>query len=110
MLDYRFWRDFVEIENVVAIKVAPFNRYRTIDVVRAVAESGRDIALYTGNDDTIVTDLVTPFAFQVDGQARTLHIVGGLLGPLGGVDAAVQWKCSRSVTQRCGRRMPFRTV
>lgn len=80
VLNYRFWRDFVEIENVVAIKVAPFNRYRTIDVVRAVAESGRDIALYTGNDDTIVTDLVTPFAFQVDGQARTLHIVGGLLG------------------------------
>lgn len=80
VLAYRFWREFVEIENVVAIKVAPFNRYRTIDVVRAVAESGRNIALYTGNDDTIVTDLLTPFAFQTPGRVRTLHIVGGILG------------------------------
>src|SRR5256884_2901434 len=61
-LSYRFWRKFVEIENVVAIKIAPFNRYQTLDVVRAVAESGRsDIALYTGNDDNIVLDLLTPF-------------------------------------------------
>ena len=56
-----------EIENVVAIKMAPFNRYQTIDVVRAVAESGRDIALYTGNDDSILVDLLTEYAF---GSAR----------------------------------------
>src|SRR6266481_8045460 len=59
-LPYSFWRSFVEIENVVAIKIAPFNRYQTLEVIRAVAESGRrDIALYTGNDDNIVLDLIT---------------------------------------------------
>ncbi len=62
VLPYRFWRRFAEIETVVAIKMAPFNRYQTLDVVRAVAESGRDdIALYTGNDDNIVLDLLTPY-------------------------------------------------
>lgn len=76
ILPYAFWREFAEIERVVAIKIAPFNRYQTLDVVRAVAESGRDIALYTGNDDNIVADLVTPF--RVGG--RELRIVGGLLG------------------------------
>ena len=80
MLSYRFWREFAEIENVVAIKIAPFNRYQTLDVVRAVAESGRDIALYTGNDDNIVTDLVTPYAFQISGRLEERRIVGGLLG------------------------------
>jgi dihydrodipicolinate synthase/N-acetylneuraminate lyase len=80
LLSYRFWREFVEIENVVAIKMAPFNRYQTLDVVRAVAESKRNIALYTGNDDNIVMDLVTPFVFGADGQRRELRIVGGLLG------------------------------
>lgn len=80
-LPYSFWRRFAEIENVVAIKLAPFNRYQTLDVVRAVTESGReDIALYTGNDDNIVIDLLTPFRFQVDGEWRTRRIVGGLLG------------------------------
>lgn len=80
-LSYGFWRRFAEIENVVAIKIAPFNRYQTIDVVRAVAESGReDIALYTGNDDNILADLATPYRFQVGHDARTLRIVGGLLG------------------------------
>src|SRR5579871_6253736 len=80
LLSYSFWRRFAEIENVVAIKIAPFNRYQTLDVVRAVAESGRDIALYTGNDDNIVMDLVTPFSF--DGKARLgcRRISGGLLG------------------------------
>lgn len=64
LLPYRFWRRFVEIENVVAIKIAPFNRYQTLDVVRAVAEAGReDIALYTGNDDNILLDLLTPYLF-----------------------------------------------
>jgi len=79
-LSYRFWRCFAEIENVVAIKIAPFNRYQTLDVVRAVSESGRDIALYTGNDDSIVTDLLTPYRFPVNGENRELRIVGGLLG------------------------------
>jgi dihydrodipicolinate synthase/N-acetylneuraminate lyase len=76
VLPYEFWRAFAEIENVVAIKVAPFNRYQTIDVMRAVAESGRQIAIYTGNDDNILLDLLTPYRF---GDV-TVRIVGGLLG------------------------------
>jgi dihydrodipicolinate synthase/N-acetylneuraminate lyase len=77
VLPYSFWRKFAEIENVAAIKIAPFNRYQTIDVIRAVADSGRtDIALYTGNDDNILADLVTPYRFG----SRTLRITGGLLG------------------------------
>ncbi|MBO0698104.1 MAG: dihydrodipicolinate synthase family protein [Zavarzinella sp.] len=77
VLPYAFWRRFVEIERVLAIKIAPFNRYQTIDVVRAVAESGRqDIALYTGNDDNILADLLTPYRFG----ASERRIVGGLLG------------------------------
>jgi dihydrodipicolinate synthase/N-acetylneuraminate lyase len=81
VLPYSFWRRFAEIENVVAIKIAPFNRYQTLDVVRAVAESGRDdLALYTGNDDNIVLDLLTPFRFRVGGKAIERRIVGGLLG------------------------------
>jgi hypothetical protein len=80
-LAYAFWRKFAEIENVVAIKIAPFNRYQTLDVVRAVVESGReDISLYTGNDDNIVADLLTPFQFSVHGTPRVRYIVGGLLG------------------------------
>jgi dihydrodipicolinate synthase/N-acetylneuraminate lyase len=80
-LTCEFWRMFAEIERVVAIKIAPFNRYQTIDVVRAVAESGReDIALYTGNDDNIVLDLLTPYQFEIRGKRVTRHIVGGLLG------------------------------
>jgi hypothetical protein len=79
VLDSAFWRGFLEIDRVVAIKVAPFDRYRTLDVVRALAESGRtDVALYTGNDDAIVADLLTPFPTG-DGGAR-LHFRGGLLG------------------------------
>jgi hypothetical protein len=80
VLSYHFWKEFVEIENVIAIKIAPFNRYQTLDLVRAVAESGRDIALYTGNDDNIVMDLLTPFAFQSGGKIVERRIVGGLLG------------------------------
>lgn len=77
VLSYDFWRAFSEIEQVCAVKIAPFNRYQTLDVVRAVADSGRDdIALYTGNDDSILHDLVTPYA--VRGGSR--WIVGGLLG------------------------------
>jgi hypothetical protein len=81
VLPYAFWRRFAEIENVVAIKIAPFNRYQTLDVVRAVAESGRDdVALYTGNDDNIVLDLLTPFRFKVGDSTVERRIVGGLLG------------------------------
>ncbi|MBM4186766.1 MAG: dihydrodipicolinate synthase family protein [Gemmatimonadetes bacterium] len=82
-LGYRFWREFAEIEQVVAIKVAPFNRYQTLDVVRAVVESGRhrSIALYTGNDDAIVADLTARFRFRAGGgRAVTARFVGGLLG------------------------------
>ncbi len=79
-LPYSFWKRFAEIENVVAIKMAPFNRYQTIDVVRAICESGReDIALYTGNDDNIIADLITRWDFA--GTSR--FIVGGLLGQFG---------------------------
>jgi len=84
-LSAAFWRRFAQIDNVVAIKIAPFNRYKTLDVVRAVAESGRDdIALYTGNDDNIVLDLVTPFRFATSASSpfapRERRVVGGLLG------------------------------
>ncbi len=78
ILDYDFWRNFMEIDNVVAVKVAPFNRYQTLDVARALAESGRgnEIALYTGNDDNIVADLLTEFRFN----SSTVRFAGGLLG------------------------------
>jgi hypothetical protein len=79
---YEFWREFAEIENIEAIKVAAFNRYQTLDVVRAVCSSSRanDIDLYTGNDDNIVTDLLTKYSFEVDGKMVTKEFVGGLLG------------------------------
>ncbi|MGH7618697.1 MAG: dihydrodipicolinate synthase family protein [Gemmatimonadaceae bacterium] len=81
VLSYEFWREFVEIPSVWAIKIAPFNRYQTIDVVRAVVEAGRDdIALYTGNDDNIVADLLTPFPVSVGGTTVVRWIDGGLLG------------------------------
>src|SRR6266566_2701456 len=97
VLDRAFWRQFLEIERIVAIKVAPFDRYRTLDVAAALAESGRrDVALYTGNDDAIVADLLTPFpgsgahsapATERSGaegsphpSAHPLHFSGGLLG------------------------------
>ncbi|NCW44297.1 MAG: dihydrodipicolinate synthase family protein [Gemmatimonadaceae bacterium] len=80
-LGYRFWREFAEIANVVAIKVAPFDRYATLDVVRALADAGRDdIALYTGNDDAIIADLLTDVPVTSGGRAYTRHFVGGLLG------------------------------
>jgi dihydrodipicolinate synthase/N-acetylneuraminate lyase len=79
VLDRSFWREFLDIPQVVAIKVAPFDRYRTLDVVTALAESGRqDVALYTGNDDAIVADLLTPFPSGDTG--RPVHFRGGLLG------------------------------
>lgn len=80
-LSYRFWRRFVEISNIVAIKIAPFNRYKTLDVVRALADSGRhDLALYTGNDDNIVGDLLSLYRFPGVASTTELRIVGGLLG------------------------------
>jgi dihydrodipicolinate synthase/N-acetylneuraminate lyase len=77
-----FWRRFAEIPNVVAIKIAAFNRYHTLDVVRAVAEAGRsgEIALYTGNDDHIVLDLLSEYKFRPGGKEVAAKIVGGLLG------------------------------
>ncbi|MBI4623742.1 MAG: dihydrodipicolinate synthase family protein [Verrucomicrobia bacterium] len=85
-LPYSFWREVVEIENLVGIKIAPFDRYGTVDVARAVADSGResDITLYTGNDDSIVYDFISPYRFGPPEAARTVRIRGGLLG---------QWGC-----------------
>lgn len=85
-LPYSFWREVVEIENLVGIKIAPFDRYGTVDVARAVADAGRDgaIALYTGNDDSILYDLITPYRFGPPAVARTVRVRGGLLG---------QWAC-----------------
>ena len=78
VLSHGFWRQWMEIENVVAVKVAPFNRYQTLDVVRALLESGREkeIALYTGNDDNIVGDLLGDYSYA----GRSVHFSGGLLG------------------------------
>lgn len=77
-----FWQRFAEIDNVVAIKMAPFNRYRTLDVIRGVIAAGAQerVTLYTGNDDHIVMDLLAPFTFMQSGQAVTVRIRGGLLG------------------------------
>jgi dihydrodipicolinate synthase/N-acetylneuraminate lyase len=86
LLPFSFWRRFVEIPNVIAVKIAPFNRYQTFDVVRAVAEAGRagDLALYTGNDDHILLDLLTEWAVPTPRGTQRVRIVGGLLG---------QWAC-----------------
>ncbi len=80
VLDYAFWRGFLEIGPVVAIKVAPFNRYATLEVARALADSGRadEVALYTGNDDAIVADLVAELRLRQ--RPRRVSFSGGLLG------------------------------
>jgi hypothetical protein len=82
VLPVSFWRRFAAIENVAAIKIAPFNRYRTLDVVRGVIEAGAAdrITLYTGNDDHIVLDLLTPFTIVANDRETTVRIKGGLLG------------------------------
>ena len=82
VLPVSFWRRFAAIENVAAIKIAPFNRYRTLDVVRGVVEAGAAdrVTLYTGNDDHIVFDLLTPFTVVANSRATTVRIKGGLLG------------------------------
>ena len=82
LLDEGFWKAFADIENVVAVKIAPFNRYQTLDVVKGVAASARaeEIALYTGNDDNIVADLLTEYSVAAGGKIVKKKIVGGLLG------------------------------
>ncbi|WP_290797392.1 dihydrodipicolinate synthase family protein [Flavihumibacter sp. UBA7668] len=82
VLSYSFWSAFAEIPNVVAIKIAAFNRYQTLDVVRAVAYSKRnpEISLYTGNDDNIVADLLTTYRFKINGKIVEKKFSGGLLG------------------------------
>ncbi len=81
-LSLDFWRELAELPGLAAIKIAPFDRYATLEVVRAVAQSSRadDIALYTGNDDNILVDLLTPFVVATPAGVRELRIVGGLLG------------------------------
>jgi len=81
-LPYHFWKEFVKIPNILGIKIAPFNRYKTIDVVRALCEAGKenDITLYTGNDDNIVPDLMTEYSIASDGVYKKIRIKGGLLG------------------------------
>jgi dihydrodipicolinate synthase/N-acetylneuraminate lyase len=81
-LPVSFWRRFAAIDNVIAIKMAPFNRYRTLDVVRGVVEAGAEdrITLYTGNDDHIVLDLLAPFDVQWNGGTVRVRVRGGLLG------------------------------
>jgi hypothetical protein len=82
VLPSSFWRRFAAIDNVIAIKIAPFNRYRTLDVVRGVIEAGAEdrVILYTGNDDHILPDLLTPFTLKRNGVPVTVRIKGGLLG------------------------------
>ena len=81
VLDYAFWRELADVPNLWAVKIAPFDRYRTFDVVRAIGESGRDdVALYTGNDHHILGDLLTPHPVNVGGEQRVRWFDGGLLG------------------------------
>jgi dihydrodipicolinate synthase/N-acetylneuraminate lyase len=106
-LPFTFWRRFVEIPNVIAIKIAPFNRYQTLDVVRAVAESGRarDLALYTGNDDHILLDLLTEWVVPTPRGTQRVRIVGGLLG---------QWACwtrgAVELLERCKQLRGSKTI
>jgi hypothetical protein len=82
VLSAEFWRRFAAIDNVIAIKVAPFNRYRTLDVVRGVVAAGAEdrVCLYTGNDDHILMDLVQPFAVRRGDETIVVRFRGGLLG------------------------------
>ena len=80
-LGFRFWRELADLPGLVAVKIAPFDRYATLDVVRAVVASGRDdVALYTGNDDAIIVDLLTTFRCRAGGRDVERRLVGGLLG------------------------------
>jgi hypothetical protein len=82
ILSSDFWRRFASIDNVIAIKMAPFNRYRTLDVLRGVCAAGAldRVTLYTGNDDHILLDLTLPFDLRDQGVTTRVHIRGGLLG------------------------------
>lgn len=82
LLDAEFWEEFAKIENVVAIKVAPFHRYRSLDVMRGIVNAGAEdrITLYTGNDDHIVSDLTLPFAIKRGEDEVVMRFRGGLLG------------------------------
>ncbi|QQT26188.1 dihydrodipicolinate synthase family protein [Sphingobacterium spiritivorum] len=82
IFSYAFWQEFVEIDNVEAIKCASFNRYQTLDVMRALANSSRrnDVAMYTGNDDNIIADLLSAYRFTVNGERIEINFKGGLLG------------------------------
>ena len=82
VLSRDFWRRFASLDSVAGIKVAPFDRYRTLDVLHGVAQSGRadQISLYTGNDNNIIGDLISPYELVADGKSITLRFVGGLLG------------------------------
>lgn len=110
VLPFSFWRAFAEIQNVVAIKIAPFNRYQTLDVIRGVAEAGRnDIALYTGNDDNIVLDLLTPFRFRVGERVpRTIRASDSRTGR----DALLRVRDDQQVvpTEFAGRTVERRIV
>lgn len=102
LLDYAFWREFFEIENVVAVKAAPFDRYQSLDVMRALADSGRadEVALYTGNDDHIVLDLIGEARFSSRPDAPSVGFVGGLLG---------QWACfTKPAVEMLGRLRELR--
>jgi dihydrodipicolinate synthase/N-acetylneuraminate lyase len=107
VLSLKFWHGFVEIPNVVAIKVAPFNRYQTLDVIRAVAEAGRtaEIAIYTGNDDCILYDLLTEYTIPTGHTTACVSVVGGLLG---------HWACwtqkAVELHQACQSARAARTV
>lgn len=106
VLPYAFWRRFLEIDGVVAIKIAPFNRYQTLDVIRAAAESGRDdVVLYTGNDDNIVLDLVTPYVVPIGGRRIMRRILGGLLGHW-----AVWTRTAVQLLEECHRAVERATV
>jgi dihydrodipicolinate synthase/N-acetylneuraminate lyase len=106
VLGYEFWREFAEIGNVWAVKIAPFDRYRTLDAVRGIAESGRDdIALYTGNDDNIVGDLVGSFAVTVGGERKIRAFDGGLLGQW-----AVWTRAAVALLARCKAARAAHTV
>ncbi len=106
VLSYEFWREFAEIESVWAVKIAPFDRYRTLDAVRGIAESGReDIALYTGNDDSIVNDLVASFPVTVGGERKVRTFDGGLLGQW-----AVWTRGAVALLERCKAVRAARTV
>jgi len=116
ILSANFWRRFAEIDNVIAIKIAPFNRYRTLDVLRGVAAANAldRITLYTGNDDHILLDLTLPFDLRDNGVTTRTHIRGGLLGhwsvwtqsAIKQFEPARPRATSRACRRTCSRSMP----